>query len=163
MTKSKYNTKQHRKNSKNSDNFFSHNTAFGDYGENMAKRVLEDSGYIVENQAKSAFQGDLWTKCIQTGEITKIEVKSASQSHGKYRFCLYKRGHTSHLYCAFVFLVAIDSYGKEFYYLIPHFELSSVTYITINSHPTVYAGRYAKYRVRGQVNLAEIMEFSKCQ
>lgn len=136
--------------------FYSHNTHFGDYGENTVKCILEHSGYIVEKTAKLRFQGDLRTICPQTGEIHRIEVKSAQQTGKRYRFCLYKRNHTSHLNSEFVFLVAIDRYGNEFYYCIPRHEILSVTYITIPTHPLAYQGRYAKYRVYDQVNLDDL-------
>lgn len=135
-------------------NLHSHND-IGCHGEKYAAQLFRDAGYIVRNCSHERHSGDICIVDPVTGELLKIEVKTAIESHrGRYGFCLIKAGHTSIKHSDFVLLLCIDKHGKHYSYLIPT-ELIFSQHLTISSNPETYRGKYAPFRVRGQVSLTD--------
>lgn len=129
-------------------------TRLGEYGESYAKRLLLDSGYLALKGNLEPFSGDLRTINSQTFAETNIEVKTAYCGDcGKYKFCLRKDKKTDICHSDYVILICIDRYDNHFIYCIPC-RILQVKSLTIASHPTKYAGKYARYRVHGHVNLS---------
>lgn len=126
---------------------FSH-IELGIYGEFNARRVLRALGHIVTDVHKQQFAGDLLLLHKDTGEYIRIECKTARPSkRGTFKFCLTRSGKTCHKHSDFCFLTCIDNSGKHYYYIIPCSVLKRKN-IEISSHPSVYSGRFAKYRIR---------------
>lgn len=156
MYTSKYTTQSRSNKSKNSAKFLRHNTDIGNYGEKFIKQLLIDSGYLTKKRRKKRLAGDLWTLSIQTRQTRNIEVKTAIESQsGTYKFSLVKEGHTDYCHSDYIILLLIDKYNQHYVYCIPC-SVVTTRNITVTSHPLRYAGKYAKYRVYGQVNFDEI-------
>jgi hypothetical protein len=138
-----------------------HHTSIGHYGEQYADKLLTDSGYFVQNCASMLHNGDLRVLDTQTGEILQIEVKTAFADHNnRYGFCLRKKNHTSITYSDFCMLICIDKHCNHYIYIIPCGLLNS-QFLRITSHPLQYAGKYAPFRVRGQVSFDRVHEVAQ--
>jgi len=134
--------------------------ALGDFGESLAKRKFEQSGYVVRYTATASKCGDLSVKPKGLGyRSSRIEIKTAQCGKNGYRFCVSKGKHTNHCHSDFVLLIAIDKYDNEYLYLIPSFAIADITYITIKN-PMLYKGMYAKYRVHRQLSLNNSQEIA---
>lgn len=132
-----------------SDEYLSEHVLTGNFGEDYVYRLLVNSGYIVRKTAKFAFSGDLEVIDPSTGEIFKIEVKTANQNplNGRFQFCLRKTGKTDCSYSDFVILVCIDTEGKIYLYCAHCSCFNGSQLVGITSHPTKYKGKYAAFRI----------------
>lgn len=116
----------------------------GNWGENYAIDKLSPHGLIVTRA--QAHCGDLRVMVERTGIVRTIEVKTARpDAEKKYQICLRKWGHTDCSDADYVLLLLNPISVFVYPFLIPSCELFSQR-ITISSHPTIYAGKYAKYR-----------------
>jgi hypothetical protein len=133
-----------------SNEYLSEHVLTGNFGEDYVYRLLVNSGYIVRRTAKFAFSGDLEVIDPYTGEIFKIEVKTANQHPVKnyFHFCLRKTGKTDCTYSDFVILVCIDKEGKIYLYCAHCNCFNGAQLVTVSSHPTKYKGKYAAFRLR---------------
>lgn len=124
-------------------------------GEKYIVDKISASGYIARFAGCERFSGDCLAINQYTGEILKIEVKTAQcGAKGEYRFCLIKENHTSHKHSDFVVLVCVDNNGTHYTYVIPSSLIFS-TYITISSHPTRYRGKYSPFKIYDNINFDE--------
>lgn len=99
-------------------------------------------------------RGDLIVIDVTSGEVYKIEVKTARQcKDGKWRFTLVKDGHTNHQHADMVVLLAVMSSGRVVPFVMPVEAVADQRQAVITSHPERYAGKLARWRVEGQVNL----------
>lgn len=115
----------------------------GAIGEGIARQALARNYRVVAHLDKLG--GDLHiVNCV--GEIMRIEVKTASMSKdGKWRFRTRCEGHCDHNKSDVLLLLA--GWGKHFTpFLIPVSIVATVNCVTISSHPSHYAGKYAKFR-----------------
>ena len=120
--------------------------ALGDVGEIYVASKLISAGYRVKKSPK--FQGDLICHDQQTGERLRVEVKTARRNaQGYWQFNLRKRGKTDVSHADVIILVQITDFCKPYLYVIPTFEVGNAHQIKITSHPTVYSGKYAAFRV----------------
>lgn len=132
-----------------SNEYLSEHVLTGNFGEDYVYRLLVNSGYIVRRTSNFAFSGDLEVIDPSTGEIFKIEVKTANQSHkNRFSFCLRKTGKTDCTYSDFVILVCIDTEGKIYLYCAHCSCFGGAQLVTISSHPANYKGKYATFRLR---------------
>jgi hypothetical protein len=133
-----------------SNEYLAEHILTGNFGEDYVYRLLVNSGYIVRRTGKFAFSGDLEVIDPYTGEIFKIEVKTANQSPhtNKFQFCLRKTGKTDCTYSDYVILVCIDKDGKIYLYVAHCACFNGSQLVSISSHPTVYKGKYAAFRLR---------------
>lgn len=119
--------------------------ALGAMGEFEAINALKRAGYAAEKQSVK-HAGDLRVTDKNTGEIYKVEVKTARKNkRGKWQFCLEKRGKTSTMYSDYVILLCISLAGHATQYLIPSSLLEGKKSITICKP---HFGRYDVFRVR---------------
>jgi Holliday junction resolvase-like predicted endonuclease len=121
--------------------------AVGAAGELFVKALLERHGYIVKPTDHNSCQGDLIAIDSRTGEIWKIEVKTSRKNKdGKWRFKLYKAGHTDHKNADIVFLVAVMPSGRCVCFVVPVEILANQRQAVITSHPDQYAGKLSVFR-----------------
>jgi len=130
----------------------SNRRALGALGERMAAHLLTEAGYLVISP-KRAHSGDL--RAIVGANGFCVEVKTARKScDGKWRFTLYKPGHTDFRDSDVVLLLAVLQSGRCIPFAIPVAEIESDRQqICITSHPERYAGRWAIYRQDGSIIL----------
>lgn len=121
--------------------------ALGTIGEMYARQLIEQNGYIVKES--TSHNGDLLVIEPDTGETLKIEVKTAKRGKDKkWRFTLYKKGHTNHRNADIVLLLAVTKSGQIVPFVVPVEAISDKSQCCITSHPTTYAGKLAEYRVK---------------
>jgi hypothetical protein len=117
--------------------------AIGMAGELLIARALEERGYQV---AITHQHGDL-TAYTPQGEILYIEVKTARRcKDGKWRFTLYKQGHTDHKRADLVALVCVLRTGDVTPFIVPVSALIDKHQACITSYPTDYRGWLVQYR-----------------
>jgi hypothetical protein len=122
----------------------------GKLGEFTVWRALEAAGYQVKRARM--FQGDL-RAISPDGEIFHVEVKTARRGgDGKWRACLYKRGHADHKHADVVVLLAVCGV-QAVPFVIPASRLPGRQCV-ITSDPQRYAGRLAVYRRDALMSLA---------
>lgn len=101
-------------------------------------------------QPKAHKIGDLVITDTSTGEILKVEVKTARRDKkGRWQFCLNKNdkhGVTSIAHSDVVILLAIDNLNRVFPYVIPSSFFESRTKIALTTHPDKYAGRWSSFK-----------------
>lgn len=121
--------------------------AIGLMGEMIAKRLFESACYSVITPQAGQHRGDLVVTDISTGEMLKIEVKTARRGKdGKWRFTLWKKNHTNHRDSDYVVLLPVLKSGRVIPFVIPVSELENQKQAVITSHPENYAGRLSAYR-----------------
>lgn len=121
-------------------------TAVGTLGEMTAARLLEQVGYNVSFTHHEK-RGDLRVVCNQTGQIWRVEVKTARRGKDKkWRFTLVKDGCTDHRDSDVVILLAVRAGGDVVPFVIPTADISARRHIVITSDPNHYRGAFAKYR-----------------
>lgn len=127
--------------------------AVGTMGEIVAARLLERAGYEV-SFTHNEKRGDLRAVDPATGVILRIEVKTARRgTDRKWRFLLWKQGHTDYRDANVLILLPILKSGRPVPFIIPVNLLGDRSQIVITSHPEDYAGRWAQYRQKGQLRL----------
>lgn len=121
--------------------------ALGMIGELYARQLIEQGGYIVKES--TSHNGDLLVIEPDTGETLKIEVKTAKRGKDKkWRFTLWKKGHTNHRNADIVLLLAVTKSGQFVPFVVPVDAIKDKSQACITSHPVSYAGQYAKYRIK---------------
>jgi hypothetical protein len=119
----------------------SSHTAIGVMGELLIAKLLCEAGYRILQSHK---RGDL-TVADCNGVITNIEVKTARvDKHGRWQFCLRKKGHTDCSVTDLVVFLLVQSTGRPIPFVVPSIELKAKC--VAFSSPSRYAGRLAKYR-----------------
>lgn len=118
----------------------------GVHGEQVAMALFEKNGYRVLRPGIKS--GDLLVVHLETGEVNKIEVKTARRnSAGRWQFNLRKKGKTDSRYSDYVLLMAVIVSGRVVPFLIPSEEVSARSQVTLFSHPDRYNGKYSDYRL----------------
>jgi hypothetical protein len=126
----------------------------GALGERLAAHLLERAGYLVSHTRPGERRGDLRVVDQTTGEIVRVEVKTARRSQDKkWRFTLRKRGHTDHRQSDIVILLAVMPSGRAIPFVVPVHVLRHQNQAVITSHPETYGGKLAVYRQRGEIQL----------
>jgi hypothetical protein len=111
-------------------------------GERIASAALINAGYEVTTLQRGGT--DLRAKNPLTGELFKVEVKTARRSKDKkWRFALQTQ-RTSHLKSDVVMLQQILDSGAVYTYVIPAQDLGNRKLITVPS--ANYSGKWAAYR-----------------
>lgn len=115
----------------------------GSLGEALVWRWSELAGYRVQRPV-GRMTGDLWVGA--NGGWARVEVKIARRSKdSKWRFTLYKQGHTDHRYSDVVVLLAALVTGVVIPFVVPAIDLNGRQAV-ITSDPRRYAGKLAVYR-----------------
>lgn len=126
----------------------------GALGELHAARLLEESGYQVSFTRLHEQRGDLRAIDCKTGQIFRIEVKTARCCiDHKWRFTLYIPGRTDHRHSDVVMLLAIIESGRFISFVVPVSILKNQRQAVITSNPETYAGKLADYRLTGAIKL----------
>jgi hypothetical protein len=127
------------------------NRQIGGIGEIWLSEALKNQGYEVTPGIQGQKRGDLLAIDPQSGEMTRIEVKTARKcKDGKWRFTLAKKGHTDHRHADKVALLAVLKTGDVVVFMIPVEEISRQQQAVITSHPERYNGKLAQWRIRNQ-------------
>ena len=120
--------------------------ALGVHGEQVATELFKQNGYRVLRPGIKS--GDLLVVHLETGEVNKIEVKTARRNgQGRWQFNMRKKGHTDARYSDYILLMAVIVSGRVVAFLIPSVEVSARSQVTLFSHPDRYAGKYREYRL----------------
>jgi len=133
--------------------FHASHTDLGHAGEMFAIELFKANGYIARKTDEKR-NGDIAVICPKTGEIRRIEVKSATKSttsQKSWQFCINKGKKTSCDYADFCLLVLVDK-NSVFCYLVPCEVLHGLSCVKIHSHPTKYRGKLAPYILRDEIN-----------
>lgn len=126
----------------------------GAVGERWLKEALERQGYRVAYGHMGSKNGDLAVVDVTTGEVRKIEVKTAREGRdGKWRFTLFKAGHADHRHADMVVLLAVMASGRVVPFVMPVEAVAAQRQAVITSHPERYAGKLARWRVEGSISL----------
>lgn len=122
--------------------------AIGELGECIARLLLEKSGYMVITTRIGQKRGDLVAINRDTGEVFKIDVKTARRGKsGKWTFTLFKsRGHTDYRLSDFVLLLPVLKSGAVVPFVVPRSALGERSTLKLASNPREYAGKWATYR-----------------
>ena len=117
----------------------------GRWGENWVVERLREQG-IHARRSYRGEKGDVQAVMPETGQILRIEVKTANRSKDKkWRFTLWLAGHTDHRKADLVILVALVE-GEAVPFIVPVSELYNQRQAVITSHPKRYAGKLFSYR-----------------
>lgn len=126
-------------------------TAVGAMGEQTAAALLRQSGYTVSHTGRGERRGDLRAVDPTTGEMWRVEVKTARRSKsGRWKWSLRKPGHTDIGDADIVLLLAVLKSGRAVVFVVPTGAFGDVKTFECRTHPEDYAGRFAVYRCRGQ-------------
>jgi hypothetical protein len=121
--------------------------SLGAIGEVIAARLLESSGYLVNLTHPSERRGDLRVVDRMTGDVIRLEVKTARQnSERRWCFTLYSRGKTDYRNADWVLILAVTACGEFVPYLLPITVLGNRSTLVISA-PETYAGKWSPYRV----------------
>lgn len=127
-------------------------SALGWMGEVTVSQQLQAAGYHV--QPGRAGEGDLRAIDTRTGQILRIEVKTALQSiDRKWRFLLWKPGHTDYRHSDVVILLAVLDDYHYVAFAIPRADLGQRSQLCISSNPATYKGWLASYRINPAADL----------
>lgn len=124
---------------------------FGQSGEQWAYAEFERAGYLVSRPEPGTQRGDLRVVDTDTGEIWRVEVKSARRdTQGNWQACLKRqikaRVCTDSAHSHFVLLLCFPRIGAPIPFLIPTDALLGMKQISIASDPRSYAGKWSIYR-----------------
>lgn len=126
----------------------------GAMGEKTAAHLLEQSGYQVSFCRVGEKRGDLSVASLHTGEVFKVEVKTARRcKDGKWRFTLYLKAKIDHRHADVVILLAVLDSGRVIPFVVPTTFLMGQHQAVITSHPETYKGKLAVYRQKGVIQL----------
>lgn len=119
-------------------------TKVGNAGEMYVKNWLESKGYDVSYTTRD-FAGDLDVFDWSISKQMSVEVKTARANiHGKYNFCMYRKGHTDATHSDVIALVFM---GKKKTMIIKFISATSVVgmkNLVIASHPDKYQGKWSQ-------------------
>jgi hypothetical protein len=129
-----------------------HRRTLGFAGEMTAAQLLTEAGYRVTRSRR--YEGDLKAQNRQTGELFRVEVKTAMRcKDGKWRFLLFKKsrfGVTDYRNSDVVLLLAVIESFQVVPFVVPVAALGrSRVQLVITSHPLRYAGWLAPFRQDG--------------
>lgn len=128
--------------------------ALGCAGEIWVSEQLARAGWQVSFTREREHRGDLRAVHPMTGEILKIEVKTARQGKDKkWRFTLVKQGCTDYRHADVLILLCALKSGHVVPFVIPVAEIPNRRQMCITSHPNSYAGDLARYRQTGGLSL----------
>lgn len=133
-----------------------HRHTLGYAGEMTAARLLTEAGYRVVKAFR--YEGDLKAQNRQTGELFRVEVKTAMRGgDGKWRFLLFKKsrfGVTDYRHSDIVILLAVVEAFQVVPFVVPVESLGrNRVQLAITSHPLRYAGWLATFRCDGIIRL----------
>lgn len=122
----------------------------GYLGEILILELLKDTRWRAY-QPRAHHIGDLVVTDTSTGEILKVEVKTARRGtyQGRWQFLLRKHdqhGVTDISHSDIVILLAIDDNNRIYPYVIPSKFMEQRTKVALTSHPEKYSGRIASFR-----------------
>lgn len=121
--------------------------AVGALGERWAALTLQASGYVVRSLPHRSKRGDLEAISRATGEIIRIEIKTARKcKDGKWRFLLRKQSKQDHRHADVVILLAVTLSGDVVPFVLPVRIVADQRQAVITSHPARYAGKLAPFR-----------------
>lgn len=134
---------------------------FGDAGEQWAYAEFERAGYMVTRTGKRDAQGDLRVVDADTGELWRVEVKSARRDkRGQWQVCLKRqvkaRVCTDVAHSHMVLILAFPKVGAPIPFLIPVDDLRGLKLVSIPKDPRTYAGKWSKYRQLDGLKMPEI-------
>lgn len=123
-------------------------------GEYFARHTLQRAGYVVTIPTEKK-RGDLRVTDIFTGEVWKVEVKTARRRpDGRWSFQLKvkcgKGNRTDYRHSDYVMLLAVIGGGKVASYLIPVSKLGNRNTVTISN---LNSGMWTDYRIKERVKL----------
>lgn len=138
----------------------------GSAGEKLAIAMLQDAGFKAYKTGERN-EGDIHAKCPKTGQLFRVEVKTASRSEARknWQFCLNKPKHTNTSHSDYILLICVAE-KDVFTYLIPSGFLAGISQFCITSHPTKYKGKAAPFRIRGALSFqaaCNVMELAMLQ
>ena len=125
--------------------------SLGSWGENYVRRELEKLGFQVD---RAAFKNGDWRVFHPTtGQIVHYEVKTARKNkRGSYQATVRKAGHACLEGADYVLLIVKTPANFCYPYLIPCADITANT-IKICSHPELYTGKWAAYRIESFADL----------
>lgn len=125
-----------------------HRATKGRLGEYLVRAILASQGYGVKFPEKKC-QGDLHATDLTTGEIIKLEVKTATRTaRGDYQAILHKSdkyGGTDCHHADIVILVCVTNSGSMTFFVVPADEIKTKS-LTITGNPHEYRGKYSQFR-----------------
>jgi len=120
----------------------------GKYGEQLAANWLQVSGYAVSDVSQDAGNGDLQVTIPDTGEMTSIEVKTATRgTDNRFQFCL-RNARTDVRDSDYVMFLIVDKHSTIYSYLVPTPLLGNSSKLSLRTHPTRYRGKIAPFLLR---------------
>jgi len=135
----------------------------GTAGEQFARLVLSTGETIVTDTANDRDKkGDLRVLNTTTGEVVRIEVKTARRdSQNKYQACLHRqvksRVCTDAQHSNFVLMLCAVSDGSfPVMFLIPTEAIVGMKTLAITGSPYSYTGKWSKFRVRPETIMKHI-------
>ena len=124
---------------------------FGNAGEAWAYAEFERAGYQVARVRQGDQRGDLRVVDMESGEVWRIEVKSARRDkRGHWQVCLKRqikaRVCTDSAHSDYVLLLLFPKVGAPTPFLIPVAATHGARQIHIASDPRLYAGKWSAFR-----------------
>lgn len=134
----------------------------GNAGEAWAYAEFERAGYAVARTNRGDQRGDLRVLDTDTGEVWRVEVKSARRTKGKHwEVCLRRqikaRVCTDISHSDMVLILAFPRIGAPVPFLIPVDALRGMSRLSIASDPRTYAGKWAKFRRLDGLRMPDIL------
>jgi hypothetical protein len=127
-------------------------SSLGLIGEVTVQRQLEAAHYWVRPGRPG--QGDLHAIVRSTGQVIRVEVKTAMQSvDHKWRFTLWKDRHTDFRFSDVVILLAALADFSFVPFAVPVADLGQRSQLCITSHPATYKGWLSPYRLSSTADL----------
>lgn len=129
--------------------------ALGLYGEIVVCELLREHGYEAELAKLGSKKGDIEAVNRETGQVFKVEVKTARKGRNRmWNFTLLKEGYCDHKHADIVVLLAVLKTGNVVPFVIPTSVIANQKTLKIPSFPSLYGGKYAKYRQKvGELKL----------
>lgn len=122
----------------------------GFWGEDWVSETLTKKGYQVTPHPTRGCHFDLLVKQPTTGQLWRVEVKTARKaSDGKWRFLLWRKGHQTHHDSHLVILLAVTPIWTVYPFVVPTSQLLNQNQAVITSHPQDYKGKLAPFRQHG--------------
>lgn len=106
----------------------SQHTALGQTGELLARAYFERNGYRIIS-LNTKFQGDFTVVNTATGEVIRIEVKTAKANRKTNiaQFCAFRDGRTDTRHSDLTVMIGVDTLGLVHWYFVPSCEITAKT------------------------------------
>lgn len=129
----------------------------GKYGEQFAFAWLKSSGYVVADVSQDSGNGDLRVTIPDTGEIVRVEVKTATRGNdNRFQFCLKNR-FADIQESDYVLFLIVDRHSTLYHYVVPTAILGKTSKLSLRTHPTRYRGKIAPFLIRSEsIDLSDI-------